>query len=91
MHRKSAVYGTRVLQRVDHGGRRIIQKTYEAQLRNKRDIVMQALEKYLPEQADKLEVRPTIGMENPWNYRNKSSFQVRKEGKRVYAGLFAEG
>ena len=73
------------------GGCQLQHMTYDAQLRNKRDIVMQALEKYLPEQASKLEVRPTIGMENPWNYRNKSSFQVRKEGKRVYAGLFAEG
>lgn len=73
------------------GGCQLQHMTYEAQLRNKRDIVMQALEKYLPEQAGKLEVRPTLGMDNPWNYRNKSSFQVRKEGKRVYAGLFAEG
>ena len=30
-------------------------------------------------------------MDEPWHYRNKSQFQVRKEGKRVYAGLFAEG
>lgn len=73
------------------GGCQLQHMTYDAQLRNKRDIVMQALEKYLPEQASKLEVRPTIGMDNPWNYRNKSSFQVRKDGKRVYAGLFAEG
>jgi 23S rRNA (uracil-5-)-methyltransferase RumA len=72
------------------GGCQLQHMTYEAQLRGKRDIMMQALEKFLPEQANKLDVRPTLGMENPWNYRNKSSFQVRKDGKRVYAGLFAE-
>lgn len=52
---------------------------------------MQALEKYASNLAQSTEVRPTLGMDNPWNYRNKSQFQVRKEGKRVYAGLFSEG
>lgn len=73
------------------GGCQLQHMTYDAQLTSKRDIVMQALEKYLPAASKSIEVRPTIGMDNPWNYRNKSSFQVRKEGKRVYAGLFAEG
>ena len=58
---------------------------------NKRDIVVQAFEKYAKDIAETAEIRPTLGMDNPWNYRNKSQFQVRKEGKRVYAGLFAEG
>lgn len=73
------------------GGCQLQHMTYDAQLTSKRDIIVQALEKYLPAAASSIEVRPTIGMDNPWNYRNKSSFQVRKEGKRVYAGLFAEG
>lgn len=73
------------------GGCQLQHMTYEAQLKNKRDIVIQALEKYVPEIAANAEVRPTLGMDNPWHYRNKSQFQVRKEGKRVYAGLFAEG
>ncbi|MER1986737.1 MAG: 23S rRNA (uracil(1939)-C(5))-methyltransferase RlmD [Solibacillus sp.] len=73
------------------GGCQLQHMTYEGQLKNKRDIVMQALEKYAPKIAENTEVRDTLGMDNPWNYRNKSQFQVRKEGKRVYAGLFAEG
>lgn len=73
------------------GGCQLQHMTYEGQLKNKRDIVMQALEKYAPKIAENAEVRQTLGMENPWNYRNKSQFQVRKEGKRVYAGLFKEG
>lgn len=73
------------------GGCQLQHMTYEAQLKNKRDIVIQALEKYVPEIAANAEVLPTLGMDNPWHYRNKSQFQVRKEGKRVYAGLFAEG
>ncbi len=73
------------------GGCQLQHITYEGQLKNKRDIVLQALEKYAPNVLANTEVKDTLGMEDPWNYRNKSSFQVRKEGKRVYAGLFAEG
>jgi len=65
--------------------------TYEKQLSEKRDIVIQALERYAKPLAETVEVRKTLGMDNPWHYRNKSQFQVRKEGKRVYAGLFVEG
>ncbi len=73
------------------GGCQLQHMTYEAQLLNKRDIVVQAMEKYARDIAENTEIRPTIGMDNPWHYRNKSQFQVRKEGKRVYAGLFTEG
>ncbi|MFJ3390026.1 23S rRNA (uracil(1939)-C(5))-methyltransferase RlmD [Lysinibacillus sp. NPDC086135] len=73
------------------GGCQLQHMTYEKQLIEKRDIVIQALERYAKPLANTVEVRKTLGMDNPWNYRNKSQYQVRKEGKRVYAGLFAEG
>ncbi|HWL11929.1 MAG TPA: 23S rRNA (uracil(1939)-C(5))-methyltransferase RlmD [Ureibacillus sp.] len=73
------------------GGCQLQHLTYEGQLREKRDMVIQSLEKYVKSIVETTDIRPTIGMDNPWNYRNKSSFQVRKEGKRVYAGLYAEG
>lgn len=72
------------------GGCQLQHITYEQQLIEKRDLVVQAMERYAPQLAE-AEIRPTIGMANPWHYRNKSQFQVRKEGKRVYAGLFAAG
>ena len=73
------------------GGCQLQHMKYSAQLKNKRDIVIQAMEKYAKDILANTEVRDTLGMNDPWKYRNKSSFQVRKEGKRVYAGLFSEG
>lgn len=73
------------------GGCQLQHMTYEQQLKEKRDLIVQSLERYVKDIANDIEVRQTIGMENPWHYRNKSQFQVRKDGKKVKAGLFAEG
>jgi 23S rRNA (uracil1939-C5)-methyltransferase len=73
------------------GGCQLQHMTYDQQLLEKRDLILQSLERYVKELAATIEVRQTIGMENPWHYRNKSQFQVRKDGSKVHAGLFAEG
>lgn len=73
------------------GGCQLQHLSYEGQLIEKRDIILQALEKFVPQIAEKTEIRPVIGMDNPWHYRNKSAFQVRKTGNKVAAGLFIEG
>lgn len=73
------------------GGCQLQHLSYEGQLKEKRDIVIQSLEKFVPHIVGKVEIRPAIGMENPWHYRNKSAFQVRKIGHEVKAGLFIEG
>ncbi|MGM9923616.1 MAG: 23S rRNA (uracil(1939)-C(5))-methyltransferase RlmD [Bacillus sp. (in: firmicutes)] len=71
------------------GGCQIQHLEYSQQLEEKRDIVKQAFERYMKSSVDKLDIRPAIGMENPWNYRNKSQFQVGQtnDGK-VIAGLY---
>jgi 23S rRNA (uracil-5-)-methyltransferase RumA len=38
--------------------------------------------------VDKLDIRETIGMEDPWGYRNKSSFQLAGRDGKVLAGLY---
>lgn len=71
------------------GGCQLQHMTYEQQLVEKRDLVVQALERYL--KGVTVSVENTIGMEDPWYYRNKSQFQTRLKGTKVIAGLFAEG
>jgi len=71
------------------GGCQLQHMTYDQQLVEKRDLVIQALERYL--KGTKVYVEKTIGMEDPWHYRNKSQFQTRLKGSKVIAGLFAEG
>ena len=73
------------------GGCQLQHMTYQQQLIEKRDMIMQSLERYVKDIASNIDVRATIGMDNPWEYRNKSQFQVRKVGDRVHAGLYAEG
>ncbi|AQQ52491.1 23S rRNA (uracil(1939)-C(5))-methyltransferase RlmD [Planococcus lenghuensis] len=71
------------------GGCQLQHLAYPQQLVEKRDLVVQALERYL-KGAD-IDVKETIGMDDPWYYRNKSQFQVREKDGNVMAGLFAEG
>ncbi|MCM3764984.1 23S rRNA (uracil(1939)-C(5))-methyltransferase RlmD [Neobacillus niacini] len=73
----------------DHcGGCQLQHLDYQQQLKEKRDIVIQSLERHTKLNVGKLEIRDTIGMENPWGYRNKSSFQVGEKAGKVLAGLY---
>jgi tRNA (uracil-5-)-methyltransferase len=70
------------------GGCQLQHLDYEAQLREKRDIVIQAFERHCRLPIDTLSIRPTIGMDDPWHYRNKSQFQVGIKKGAVIAGLY---
>ncbi len=70
------------------GGCQLQHLKYEQQLTLKRDIVIQSLERHTKLNVDKLDIKPTIGMEDPWYYRNKSQFQVGKQKEKVIAGLY---
>lgn len=70
------------------GGCQLQHVSYEGQLEMKRDIVLQSLERYVGKDLP-FEVKPTIGMKNPWNYRNKSQFQVKQGDSKVIAGLYS--
>jgi tRNA (uracil-5-)-methyltransferase len=70
------------------GGCQLQHLRYDQQLKEKRDIVIQSLERHTKLKIDVLEIRETIGMEDPWGYRNKSSFQVGEKNGKVLAGLY---
>ncbi|MBM7704335.1 23S rRNA (uracil(1939)-C(5))-methyltransferase RlmD [Metabacillus iocasae] len=71
------------------GGCQLQHLSYSGQLDAKRDIVLQAFERHTGLKDIASKTRFTIGMENPWRYRNKSQFQVSLDQKgRVIAGLY---
>jgi len=70
------------------GGCQLQHLKYDQQLKEKRDIIIQSLERHTKVDINKLDIRDTIGMEDPWGYRNKSSFQVKAIDGKVLAGLY---
>jgi 23S rRNA (uracil1939-C5)-methyltransferase len=70
------------------GGCQLQHLAYEQQLKEKRDIVIQALERHTKLPVAELDIRKTIGMDEPWGYRNKSQFQVGEKDGKVLAGLY---
>lgn len=70
------------------GGCQVQHLDYAQQLKEKRDIVKQAFERHTKFKVDQLDIKETIGMDNPWNYRNKSQFQVGAKDGNIIAGLY---
>lgn len=70
------------------GGCQLQHLVYQKQLDFKRDLLKQALTKFKPDHYKDYDLRPTIGMDDPWHYRNKAQFQLRKEQDEVKAGLY---
>lgn len=72
------------------GGCQLQHVSYPAQLQFKKDILIQALKKHTNFNTDKMKIRETIGMENPFRYRNKSQFQARRnQNGAIETGLFS--
>lgn len=73
------------------GGFELEHLAYPEQLKFKRDIVSQSLERYQPVGFKHFDLRPTLGMADPYGYRNKAQFQVRRNADgQIEAGLYAE-
>ena len=69
------------------GGCSLRHMNYEATLKLKREIVQNLVDKTL---ENKIEVRQTIGMKEPYNYRNKAQYPIGydKQGN-ITTGVFA--
>ncbi|CAG9607192.1 23S rRNA (uracil(1939)-C(5))-methyltransferase RlmD [Pseudoneobacillus rhizosphaerae] len=70
------------------GGCQLQHLAYPQQLKEKRDIIIQSLERHTKLPIDQINIRETIGMEDPWGYRNKNQFQVKQKDGKVLAGLY---
>lgn len=62
---------------------------YSMQLRLKKKIVKDSFERI--GKFENLNISPTIGMVNPWQYRNKAQVPVRMVGARLETGYFRRG
>lgn len=70
------------------GGCQLQHMTYEAQLRAKEEIVRESFQRYAGMEA--LPLRPILGMDNPWGYRNKAQLQTGLAGdESIITGLYA--
>ncbi|MCD7036340.1 23S rRNA (uracil(1939)-C(5))-methyltransferase RlmD [Metabacillus sp. GX 13764] len=70
------------------GGCQLQHLDYKEQLRQKRDIIIQSLERHTKLNPASLDIRETIGMEVPWEYRNKSQFQAGDKNGETIVGLY---
>lgn len=71
------------------GGCQLQHLRYDRQLIEKRDMIIQSLERHTKIDPSTIHIKQTIGMEDPWRYRNKSQFQVGVKQGEVIAGLYS--
>ncbi|UGB31292.1 23S rRNA (uracil(1939)-C(5))-methyltransferase RlmD [Metabacillus sp. B2-18] len=70
------------------GGCQLQHLSYEGQLDFKRKQVEQVLARIGKLDLNKVTVHPTLGMENPWNYRNKAQVPVGEREGGLVAGFY---
>ncbi|WP_411346225.1 23S rRNA (uracil(1939)-C(5))-methyltransferase RlmD [Paenibacillus sp. WLX1005] len=69
------------------GGCQIQHLSYKGQLQAKTDIVREAFNRYT--ELGQVKIKPMLGMEHPWAYRNKAQLQTgRDKQEHVIAGLY---
>jgi len=83
----SSPYRTEPLCPVYHlcGGCHLQHITYEKQLEMKKEIVENALSRIGNQNIKAL---PTIGMKDPWRYRNKGYFHLARENGKIQLGFY---
>ena len=74
------------------GGCQLQHMDYAGQLAAKEELVREAFARYAGLEGDKLPLRPIIGMDEPWRYRNKAQLQAgwTPDG-RLALGLYEPG
>lgn len=72
------------------GGCQLQHLAYNKQLDFKKDLLKQSLEKFKPADFRNYKLKDTIGMDDPWRYRNKAQFQLQfnDHTQQAEAGLY---
>lgn len=70
------------------GGFELEHLAYPAQLKFKRQVVLDSLAKFKPQGYKYYQVKPTLPSPQGYGYRNKAQFQVRTVDGHVVAGLY---
>lgn len=71
------------------GGCSLQHMSYDLQLEMKRELVRESFARYA--KLPHLAVEPTLGMENPWGYRNKVQLPIVHHRGDVVVGLYQAG
>ncbi|MDY0209465.1 MAG: 23S rRNA (uracil(1939)-C(5))-methyltransferase RlmD [Bacilli bacterium] len=71
------------------GGCQLQHIDYQEQLNQKKLLVVEAFERYYEGDYSRVKFNETLGMENPWNYRNKTQLPTRHDGEKVVVGMYA--
>ena len=71
------------------GGCSLQHMSYQAQLEMKRELVRESYARYAG--VKDLHVEPTVGMEDPWGYRNKAQLPIVQHQGDVVVGLYKAG
>lgn len=71
------------------GGCTLQHMDYKAQLLQKQNKVKQNIMRIGG--FDNIDVEPTIGMDDPWNYRNKAQYPVSSDNKGINIGFYSLG
>lgn len=71
------------------GGCQLQHLKYEGQLKAKEEIVREAFKRYAG--LDQVNLKPMLGMDQPWGYRNKAQVQLGFEHNKLIVGLYEPG
>ncbi len=72
------------------GGCNLQHADYQYQLKLKKDLVLEAFERYYQKDLNPKIFKDTIGADIPWCYRNKAKLPVRFDGEKLVTGLYEE-
>lgn len=73
------------------GGLELAHLAYPAQLKYKKDNLIEALHKYHPRDYLKYKIKNTIPAPDQWHYRAKAQYQIEFDHRKVKLGLYKTG